>query len=36
MELDSLREENFDLDLTGFSDEELDALLADEESTHAG
>jgi DNA modification methylase len=36
VELDALREADFDLDLTGFSDEDLDALLAGEETTNDG
>ncbi len=36
VELDSLREEGFDLDIVGFSDEELEELLREPEETHAG
>ena len=36
VELDSLREDGFDLDIVGFSDEELEELLRDPEQTHEG
>jgi DNA modification methylase len=36
VELESLKEENFDLDVVGFSDEELEALLREPETTNAG
>jgi DNA modification methylase len=36
VELASLREEAFDLDLVGFSDDELEDLLRDPEETHSG
>ena len=36
VELESLKEENFNLDVVGFSDAELDVLLADPEETHEG
>jgi ParB-like chromosome segregation protein Spo0J len=36
VELQSLQEDGFDLDVVGFSDEELENLLRDPEDTHAG
>jgi DNA modification methylase len=36
VELESLKEDAFDLDLVGFSDEELEELLADPEQTKSG
>jgi DNA modification methylase len=36
VELESLREEDFDLDLIGFSDEEIEELLAGPEQTNSG
>ncbi|HLJ48864.1 MAG TPA: site-specific DNA-methyltransferase [Bryobacteraceae bacterium] len=36
VELDTLAEEGYDLDLVGFSDEELAEILRDPEETHAG
>ena len=36
VELESLKEDNFNLDVVGFTDEELDVLLADPEQTHEG
>ncbi len=36
VELETLKENDFDLDLVGFSDEELAELLAEPEQTHAG
>jgi ParB-like chromosome segregation protein Spo0J len=36
VELESLKEEDFDLDLVGFSDEELEALLRDPEEAREG
>ena len=36
VELDSLKEESFDLDLVGFSDQELEDLLSDPEETREG
>ena len=36
VELESLKEADYDLDLVGFSDDELEALLADPETEHAG
>ena len=36
VELESLKEEDFDLDLVGFSDEELETLLLDPEETREG
>jgi len=36
VELESLKEDNFDLDVVGFTNEELDVLLADPEQTNEG
>ena len=36
VELESLKEDAFDLDLVGFTDEELEELLRDPEATHDG
>ena len=36
VELESLKEDEFDLDLVGFSDAELEGLLADPDQTHEG
>ena len=36
VELESLKEDSFDLDLVGFTNEELDDLLCDPEETHDG
>jgi DNA modification methylase len=36
VELEALQEDNYNLDLLGFSDEELESLLADPESTNEG
>ena len=36
VELESLKEDNFNLDVVGFSDAELDVLLVDPEETHEG
>lgn len=36
VELAALKEDNFDLDVVGFTNEELDVLLADPEQTHDG
>ena len=36
VELESLKEDNFNLDVVGFTNEELDVLLADPEAAHEG
>ena len=36
VELESLQEDGFDLDVVGFSDEEIEALLQEPEEAHAG